>query len=131
MYAKKFLQLASDIAETSVRFGNAKVGAILVYRNKVVSYATNGGKSNPFFAKYGKNEYAIYPHAETKCLWIAQKLGFEKFNMSTLYVARVKQDNSMALSKPCNGCERAIRDFSIQRVVYTIDDAYYGTMEVL
>lgn len=62
-------------------------------------------------------------HAETR---LARKLT----PGSTVWVARVsKLTGGWALAKPCPNCERRLRLAGVDRVVYTIGDDEYGTIE--
>jgi tRNA(Arg) A34 adenosine deaminase TadA len=51
-----------------------------------------------------------------------------------IYVARVKKEKPftkkyvLGLAKPCPGCERAIAEFGLKRVVYTCDDGKHEVM---
>jgi deoxycytidylate deaminase len=103
------------------------VAAALVHRNKVISYGLNSMKSNPFQKRYGKNEYAIYQHAEIAAIQSALKLKFDRIQSSYLYVARIKWDGTdkenfvSGLALPCEGCMRCISEYGIRTVIYTMD----------
>jgi deoxycytidylate deaminase len=84
---------------------------------------------------YGKNAEAVYLHAETSAISNSlNHMGKTELEKSTIYVYRVKRpvDNvkiwSSGLSKPCEGCMRAITDFKIKRIVYSTDEE--NTFEV-
>lgn len=104
------------------------VSAALVHRNKVISFGVNQMKTHPFQRNYGKNKEAIYWHAETSAIYTAdKKLGFDKFENSILYIARVKYSCTdklsfvAGLSFPCDGCLRCIKEYGIKTVIYTLD----------
>ena len=130
----KYLNVLSKIA-SDITFPvrkNARMSACIVYKNDIVSFGVNEMKSHPFQAKYGKNEDAIYLHAETSAIRNALKyISTEELEKSTLYVCRVKFDDSFkrklifGLSKPCPGCERCISTFGIKNVVYSMDNCGY------
>lgn len=62
-------------------------------------------------------------HAEAR---LARKLDVG----SVVYVARVRRDNDkMAMAKPCAGCERLLRSRGVSRVEYTINEHEFGVME--
>jgi deoxycytidylate deaminase len=114
------------------------VASCLVHRNKIISYGINCMKSHPYQKKYGRNEEAIYFHAETLAIYTAdKKLGFDKFENSILYVCRLKYESTEKLSlvngmaKPCDGCMRCIQDYRIKSVIYTMDEQdNYGVMVI-
>ena len=41
---------------------------------------------------------------------------------TVLYVCRVKRSGHWGMSKPCEGCQRAILEFGIKKIFYTTDD---------
>ena len=100
----------------------------IIHRNEVVSFGFNARKTHPFQAKYGKNTEAIFWHSEVHAIHNALKrISEEELSRATLYVVRVKADNAKhsrlipAMSKPCDGCMRAIRDYKLKEVIYTED----------
>jgi len=104
------------------------ISAALVHRNRIISFGTNQMKTHPYQLKYGKNKQCVFWHAETSAIYIAdKKMGFDKFNRSVLYVARVKYENSdkekfvSGLALPCDGCMRCIKEYGIKTVIYTLD----------
>lgn len=104
------------------------VASALVHRNKIISYGVNSMKSHSFQKRYGKNEHAIFLHAEVAAIYAAKKMKFEKFDNSILYIARIKykdttkNDIISGLAAPCDGCLRCINDHNIKSVVYTLDE---------
>lgn len=118
------------------------IAAALVYRDKVISYGTNQMKSHPYQSKYARNPEAIYWHAETSAIYIAdKKMKFDKFKNSTLYVARMKYSSNLkdsfvsGMCLPCEGCLRCIKDYGIKKVIYTLDyiegiDQHYGVLKI-
>lgn len=111
---------------------NAKLAAAVVLKNKIISTGRNQLKSHPFAAEYGKNSDAIYLHAEANAIVNSlNHVSKHDLSKATLYVYRVKRPRShrqyetewtSGISKPCNGCMRAIVEFGFKRVVYTTDN---------
>lgn len=122
---KKFITEALKIAEDVEKFGNSRHAALLVYKNSVVSYGTNyNPKTHPLAKIFGKNKHAIFPHAELSVIISAKKRGFNDWERSTLYIARVIQDKKVfipALSAPCEGCWKAIEHYNIKRLCWTVN----------
>lgn len=48
---------------------------------------------------------------------------------SIVYVARVLRNGDLALAKPCPMCMIALRSKQVKRVIYSIDNNTYGTVE--
>lgn len=119
--------------------GGAKCSAILVIRNRIISFGHNQRKSHPLQAEYGRNIEAINLHAEIDSIRNALRMKsfhVDDFRRSTLYVGRVKHKTGSptspyvwGMAKPCrNGCDMAIDAFNISRVVYSKDDQSFGVM---
>lgn len=113
-----------------------KFAAAVVYRNKIVSVGMNSMKSHPMAAKYGKNEHAIFLHAEVAAIKNAlREIDVDDFSKCDIYITRVKKEKPFTkkfvwgLSKPCPGCERAIAEFGLKRTIYTCDNGNYEVIE--
>jgi tRNA(Arg) A34 adenosine deaminase TadA len=113
-----------------------KLAAAVVCRNKIISIGINSMKSHPMAAKYGKNEHAVYLHAEVAAIKNAlREIDVDDFSKCDIYITRVKKEAPFTkkfvwgLAKPCVGCERAIAEFGIKRTIYTCDDGDYEVVE--
>ena len=109
-----------------------KLAAAVVCRNKIISIGINSMKSHPMAAKYGKNEHAVYLHAEVAAIKNAlREIDVDDFSKCDIYITRVKKEAPFTkkfvwgLAKPCIGCERAIAEFGLKRTIYTCDDGDY------
>lgn len=47
---------------------------------------------------------------------------------ATVYVARIRRDGELAMARPCNDCERALRRSYVKRVYYSISKTEYGCL---
>lgn len=131
---EKFIKKLFDIAEVLDNDFRYKIVAAVVYKNKIISIGYCELKTHSFQKQYAKNEHSIYWHAETRAIHSASKLLTKRqFKKCTLYVCRGKIENNKCVhgnSKPCTGCESAIADFEIPRVVYSNTTYYdYEIME--
>jgi deoxycytidylate deaminase len=129
----KFFKLLEKIATAVEPVASARLAAAVVLRGEVISVGINQRKSHPFQSRFGKNEDAIYLHAETDAIKNALKnISQEDLAKASLYVMRVKyadenkKKTMWGLSKPCSGCARAIATFGIQNVYYSKDDCGYA-----
>lgn len=129
---EKLLLEAYRLATDVTPVGNARVAAILVKQNQILSYGINRSKTNPFAAKFGKNSQAIMLHAETDAIRNALKktIDISEIEGSTMYVARARKISThnhsytFAMAKPCEGCQRALALYGIKRVYHTADDQF-------
>ena len=122
----KHLELLKVIAEDVEPCGNARLAAMVVYKNKAISIGVNQNKTHPFAAKYSKHPEAIYLHAEAAAILAAKrKLTAQQLEKSTLIVCRVKTSRNnrqvYGLAKPCLGCRHCIEEHGIHKTIYTLD----------
>lgn len=132
---KEILKTLVKIAEANPS-ENAKVAAAIVFRNKIVSIGINSRKTHPMQARFGKNADSIHLHAEISAIRNAlRECDAEELSKMEMYVVRVKKPRPFAkkfewgLAKPCIGCQRAIEEFGLKRVIYTTNEnGIYGEM---
>ena len=116
------LSIAEDIEEPVRCY---RLAAGIIYKNTLVSVGVNSYKTDPFQAKYSKNEKAIHLHAEVAAIKNALRhLSVDDIQKATLVVVRVKRKTnkepySPAMAKPCSGCRRCMVEFGIKNVYYT------------
>lgn len=123
--------MLSKMAEDVAPIKSARVTAAVVLGHAIVGLGANQMRSHPFQAKYGKNEDALYWHAETNAIHNALRTVEPRdLKKATLYVCRVKYADTrkdrfvFGNAKPCLGCARCIADFGIKQVFYTIEAGY-------
>lgn len=104
----------------------AKVSCAILDKNRIIGYGVNRNKSHPFQAKYGKNDKAVFLHAEIAVIHTAIMSPYLRDLSGTdLYVCRVKNIDGKyvrGLACPCEGCMKAIIEFDIRRVYFTTDE---------
>lgn len=105
----------NDVREALIgAIGERTDGAIVFSRNSAV-LDTTGNTGEPFcFAPC---------HAEWR---LAKKLD----TGSTVYVARVKKDGTLAMARPCGDCERVLRSRKVVRVYFTVSPVSYGVWDL-
>jgi deoxycytidylate deaminase len=124
----RFVKNVFVFAQSIEPFPNAKIGAMIVKGNRVVSYGYNQKKTDPLQHQYAKTEGCDYIHAEIHALKNALRvLDPDELSECTLFVARAKRPHKgskrwiQGIAKPCPGCQKAISDFGIGTTVYTLD----------
>lgn len=124
----KMMTQLSNIAQDVNGIGSARLAAAIVHKRDIVSIGINKRKSHPFQKKYGKNQDAIFLHAEILAIHNALKrISPEELSKSSLYVCRMrytdqtKRGMEYGLACPCDGCKKAIAAFEIKNVFYTQD----------
>lgn len=125
----KYFNLLYKVAEAVEPVGKTRLAACLVQKNNLIAIGTNKMKTHPFQRQFAKNELSIYLHAETDCIVNALRhIDAEDMCKCTMYVLRVKHGESglgRGLAKPCPGCQRALAQFNIKKVYYTLDGTGY------
>ena len=127
--------LLKEVAIATPKVSGARIAAAIVHKNKIISIGVNSKKSSPLQAKYATNkDLSIYLHAEIAAIKNAlRQLDVDDFSKVSLYVCRAKNDiatNQMVfgLAKPCVGCMRAIIEFNLKNVFYTLDNAGWESL---
>ena len=126
-YAQKYMEFLLEEAKGQEPVKSSRIRAGLVYKNQLLCVGQNKLKSHPFQKRFGKNESAIYLHAEVDCIVnaIRSNIPLSDISKSSLIVVRIKKNVNewiVATAKPCSGCQRAIAHFDINKVLYTTDN---------
>ena len=111
------LKLAIEIAR-GIQHDKYRMACVVTNkRDRVISVGINSyTKSHPkqlFYAHKSGNNDKIYLHAEISALIRCREKPW------AIYIARVNRSGKPKLAKPCRGCEIAIRDANIKRIMYT------------
>jgi tRNA(Arg) A34 adenosine deaminase TadA len=103
------------------------LSAVIVRGGNVISFGHNKAAKNGICARYGK--WFTHTHAEMDAISQARRSDLKG---ATMYVARrLRLNGSLALARPCEICQKVLRDYGIRKAVYTISDTEYGVLEVL
>lgn len=110
----KWFQLAAKLAKLSDHHTH-KHGAVLVYKNRVVSLGFNQMKS------HSKSSHPFKSvHAEDSAIRTANKIN----KGSVLYVYRENKKGILAESRPCQHCLKMLRSIGITQIYYSINNGY-------
>ena len=132
----KIMQFTKRLAIDNPGVNNRmKLAASLVIKRDVISVGVNVMRSHPVQKKYGKNDNAIFLHAEINAIVNSlNHVDKDDLRKASLYVYRVKKDMHDpkreywvdGMSCPCEGCMSAIAAFKIKRVIHSteIDNEY-------
>ena len=126
-----------NLAKTASAFSDYKgvhIGAVCVYKHKIISVGYNMSKSSPLQMKYNKyrnregrefdtNIHVNALHAELSCIQSIRSLDID-FSKVSIFVYREHKDGSNAVSKPCRACSKALDDLGIKEWYYTTDNGY-------
>ena len=122
-----YFKAAKAVSELS-DFDRVHIGAVAVYKHKIISSGTNSYKTNPIQKKYNKYRYSVDKghtlHAEMECLLPLMSRKDIDFNRLSLYIYRENKNGSLAIAKPCESCRQLIKALGIKKIYYTSDDSY-------
>ena len=106
------------VARDHKQVGKRSLVAALYKGHRLVSMGFNNyHKSHPMQKKFGKNDEAIYLHAEIDAIINARC----DVRGMTMYIARAKFVNGQwvhGLAKPCKGCAAALKHYGVT-AIYT------------
>ena len=108
-----------------------RLGAILVYKNKILSIGWNQNKTSPLQKSLNRergydveasNAYNTL-HAEVNCLLKVKDLDID-WGKTSIFVYRIKKNGDSGLARPCKGCQALIKSLGIKNVYYSTDDGW-------
>lgn len=128
MKTKRIFNLAKNASFLS-DFNRIHIGCVIVYKNRVISVGYNTAKENPIQKVYNRERgYNVETahnslHAEMMALVRCRgvNIDWEKAIMCTY---REYPDGSLAMSKPCKACMKALQHRGIKKIWYTGDNSY-------
>jgi deoxycytidylate deaminase len=125
---KRWFRVAEHASQFS-DYWRVKVGACLVYKNKVLSIGWNSTKTHTFQKEYNRNkgwntaEFPNRQHAEVNALCKVRYRDIDWSNVEC-YVFRRNLNGELAIVKPCEGCQIMLAEFGITKIYYTGDKSY-------
>ena len=125
------------LAKNASKFSDCKtkIGAVLIYKNKVISVGYNTTKSNPIQKMYNiyrntnERKYDVEKrnngvHAEIMTLQHATRSFKGDLNKCSIFVYSEKKDGSTRLTKPCMGCSKMLEELGVKNIYYTTDNGW-------
>ena len=124
---RAYFKAAKSVSELS-DFKQQHIGAVAVYRHKIISSGFNSRKTNPTQKRLNIYRFnADTPatvHAELSCLLPLLNRKDIDFSNISLYVYREYKNGELALARPCASCEALIRSLGIRNIYYTGNQSY-------
>lgn len=127
---KRYFNIAREVSLLS-DFKRARVGAVVVERNRIVSSGHNSSKTSTLQDRYNKyrgidDSTICIPrvHAEIAALRPLLKQDVDWMHTS-IYVYRELKDGQVSCAKPCPACTRLIHELGIRNIFYTDWDGSY------
>lgn len=128
---ERFFDIAKECSYKSDYHGNAKIGAVAVFKGSIIAKSCNSDKTSPAQSHYNQYRFEgsdvhYYPprlHAEMRLVAKIKYLDID-FNKITIYVYRELKDGSAAMARPCAACTQALIDLGIKHVCYSTPTGY-------
>ena len=124
---KAYFDAACAVSQLS-DFPRVKIGAIAVYKHRIVSSGCNQTKTHPLQKRVNKHRFnddtKHSQHAEINCL--VQLIGRRDIDFKdvSLYIGRMLADGTIGDCRPCEGCMALIRELGIRHLYYTTNESY-------
>ena len=119
---------AAQAVSTLSDFKRVNVGAVLIYKPRIASSSCNSQRTHPLQQKLNKERFEEETpaklHAEVSCLLPLLGNKDIKWRDCELYVYREYKKGGLAMSRPCQSCQKLIKDLGIRIVHYTTDNGY-------
>ena len=119
-------------ASTYSSYSKHHLGAVIFYKNKVISVGWNTNKELLLQRRYNVlrnfdvTKYPNYGHAEMCAIHkMINTYDMDKIDKSKLsiYIWRGRFGKGM-MSRPCAACQAALKDFGIKNIYYTGNDSF-------
>lgn len=124
---RAYFKAAKAMSEMS-NFKNQHIGAVAVYKHKIISSGTNSNKTNPIQKRFNIHRFSVDTphtvHAELACLLPLINRKDINFSDVSLYIYREHKSGDLALARPCASCEALIRSLGIRSIYYTGNQSY-------
>jgi deoxycytidylate deaminase len=125
----KYFEMAKHMSQLS-DFQQHKIGAIFVYKGKVIASEKNSLKTNPLQKEYNKLRHFEYDsinngavHAECACILKTKDMDID-WNKVSVFIFRQHKNGIRGLSAPCPACRQALIDKGIKKIYYTGENSY-------
>ena len=124
----KYFELARQACKFS-DMKKARLGSVLVYKNKVVSVGWNiGDKTSPIQKEYNRyrnfnpNDSDVINslHSEVLCLHRARFLDID-WSKSSLFTYREKKNGDKGLARSCPACYNYAKELGLGNLYYTTE----------
>lgn len=125
---RAYFKAAKAVSELS-KFEQHKIGAVVVYKHKIISSGCNSYVTNPLQKRYNKfrfdtDQTSHSKHAELECLLPIINRRDIDFNRVNLYIYRQHKSGALACARPCESCFNLIKDLGIRNIYYSNDGGF-------
>jgi tRNA(Arg) A34 adenosine deaminase TadA len=101
-----------------------KHGAVVVRGGRVIGFAPNKFRNSPFV-----DPENVTDHAEAAIIRELLK-NYSDLRNSTIYIARISNNDEIRMSRPCPDCMKLIVEAGIKEIVYTNEINGYSIEQI-
>ena len=123
---RAYFKAARAVSELS-DFKQYHIGAVAVYKHKIISSGCNSMKTNPTQKRLNAHRFSVDTphtiHAEIACLLPLISRKDINFSDVSLYIYREYKNGKPAISRPCPSCMALMRQLGIKKLYYSGDNS--------
>lgn len=98
----------------------SKIGAVILLKKRSLKWGHNRDlKSHPYLKKFGFH-YNQSIHAEMAAIFKVKNK--ENLKGATIVVYRENKKGELAMSRPCEICQRLLREHGFKKMIYTTEN---------
>lgn len=112
----RYFNLAKKLSYKS-DYQSHRLGAVVIKGNEIIGVGFNKKKTHPLSETRFNNI-----HAELSAVLSA---GLDDLQGCSVYVYRETKQGRLALARPCEPCMKLLKQLSVSKVYYTIDDGFF------
>lgn len=133
---QRFFNIAKEISYLS-NYKRARVGAVVVIGNRILSTACNSLKTRPLQYRYnvyrGFDNYEnSIPREHAEIAALSPLIGkMIDWNKVSIYVYRELKNGKKGCSRPCAACSKLIKDLGIKNIYYINENGNFEKEKVL
>lgn len=117
---KKIFEKLFESAKSAYKVKTSRHSTAIVYKNKILAIGISKNKTHPLQKKYGEERRKCYLHSEIDAIVkVINQYGSEILTECSVYNLRLTSTDTVAMSKPCVNCARALEAFNIKEVFWT------------
>ena len=99
---------------------SARIGAVVMQKSVVLSAGFNQlGKTHPYLREAGEYFHESL-HAEMNAIFKIKNK--EKLEGATVLVYREDRNGHLAMSRPCEMCQKLLQRYKVKKVIYTTNN---------
>lgn len=106
-------------------YPRVKIGAVIVKKNKIISFGCNQTKTHPIQAKHNHSRgFKVSKdciHAEASAVI---HTNYDDIRGCNIYVFRKDLNGNLSMCRPCKACMEILKSRKIKYIFYTTPDGY-------